>query len=340
MAERPQGGQVQRYSSPGHPRRPKFVLHEPADIDRLMRHLVWRFRMPRIEVAVEVLPESVEHPLRQRIVHLADRDAGLFGEVLAGLTVLGGMGYLWVASRQWLHLLWLAFAASGMWLIGRVCEFVWTRIRLLWMLRRLKREVVAWPASTGPAPQPVARSVPAPLGAGELLDRPSLQPEAYRVSPPAAAGVPSPTARDPEDSARRAVLRDTADIDRLLRRVVSFAPLPAIEVGHGALDVSVVHGAQHRIAQRATACNCVFGALLAGATLMVGGAWVVWSSSGNWAWHAGASWSWRPLWLLGAAVVAAGSIGWLAEMFFHRVRLAVALMALRRRLRAAGEQAR
>lgn len=137
-----------------------------------------------------------------------------------------------------------------------------------------------------------------------------------------------------------AVLRSAEDIICLVRRLFVVVEAPRVELNTPDLPALDMQRTQQRVTLLSASCNCVLGALLAAMTLLAGGLYIVMTSAEKWwvEW-----WEWPRYWDAGPGlrltllVVAAGIAGWLVETIVTRLRLAVVLLGLRGRLRAAAK---
>ncbi len=117
------------------------------------------------------------------------------------------------------------------------------------------------------------------------------------------------------------LLRDTADIHRAHAYVLSHWTLPHIEVSTERFPTLIAERAQDRCSRLADACNCLFGEVLGGATLLVGTA-TVWVSSRRWS----------DVTLVLLAAVGVLFVGKGVEIAWTRVRMLLVLGSLRRHL--------
>jgi len=120
----------------------------------------------------------------------------------------------------------------------------------------------------------------------------------------------------------RVLLSSTADINRLVLRLLAGRRLPRVEFRLDGLHVLHSQRAQDRFTRLSDACNCLLGELLGG-LVALGGAYLVWVRSGG---------------LLALCAVAGAALGvWLAgkfiELAWNRLQLLRVLFDLRRRLR-------
>jgi hypothetical protein len=150
--------QAYRTPLPHVPKRPKFVIQNISDINRLLLHLATRWKLPRVEIRVDALvplaAQRAQHHLRQ----LSESCNCMLGGFFAAATLLGGSFYvIWMPNQNWewttptgwgfmgLVLISTPFAA----LTGTAIEIVWTRARMLTTLLKLRIRVVALEGTTG-----------------------------------------------------------------------------------------------------------------------------------------------------------------------------------------------
>jgi hypothetical protein len=298
------------------------VLQTAADITRLIRRLFIRLEVPRIEVNLRALPALHVQHTQQRLDHLRDHAIGWLGEVAAGVTLFLGFAYAWARDWKWQKLGIILMAVGAAWLAGRALEAVWGRLRLIWALWRLRRQLVTGKGLYGGSTRALAdpaydsatlQAAPSPAAMSRRLGR-------------ADAGVAKPL----PEPVRIALARDIAPV---VGRVLLPWRLPRIELVASEQPALEMQRTQQRITWLSTSCNCVLGALLVLGTLLGAGFYIVLSNSRDWDWYKG-YWDSRPGMLLAVAVVGAGIVGWLVETMFNRLRLAAVLLALRGRLRA------
>lgn len=298
------------------------VLRTVQDVNRLILRLFVVPEVPPIEVLVDTLPELHVQHTQQRLDQLRDHAIGWLGEVAAGVMLFLGFAYAWARDWQWQKLGIILMAVGAAWLAGRALEAAWGRLRLIWALCRLRRQLVTGKGLYGGSTQALA---------DPAYDSATLQ----VVSSPAAmsrrlgradAGVAKPL----PEPVRIGLAGDIAPV---VGRVLLPWRLPRIELVASEQPALEMQRTQQRITSLSTSCNCVLGALLALGTLLGAGFYIVLSASRDWDWHKD-YWDSRPGMLLAMAVVGAGIVGWLVETMFNRLRLAAVLLALRGRLRA------
>lgn len=310
------------------PERPKVIVRDAADINRVILHLFTRWTLPRVEIRIDSLPAVVVQHAQHGIAQIRDAPVGGLGVVLASTTIVAGTylawtsfhSMIWTPAQFWQRALLLAIAALYLGLIGKGVGEAWTRVKLMLVLRRLRRRLVA----------------------GKTFNEPARY--AGRVASTPAAGVAA-TIEDDDDATHdnimrqpvlsrprppRILLRDAADLKRLLIHLFTHWKLPRVQLGVDGVATLDVQHAQHRIARLSEACNCVLGALLAAATIL-GGAFVVeWRSSQTWDWMVPESWG--PLGLVPVAALCAALTGWAIEWVWIRVKLMLVVRGVRHRL--------
>jgi hypothetical protein len=321
---------VQGFFSPAGSRRPKVLLRNTADISHLIAHLFTHWTTPRIEICTDGLPTLDVQRAQHRIVRLSDACNCLLGELLATTILLGGSYFTWTLNQGWRHLGQVAVAALCVGLIGKALNVAWTRLRLLLVLRRLRHQL-----GTGTHLVKVATDRPAGAGPANLPVRGSLQPllqvraavedhdaeAAWHAQQPLLANRPKRP---------RVLLRDAADIERLIPHLLTHRTLPRIEISAGAHPALDVQRAQHHIVRLSNGCNCVLGGLFAATTLLSGSFYVVLISNYNWDWTTPKGWGSMGLVLV--FVLCATLIGWATEVAWTRVRLVLLLRRLRSRI--------
>lgn len=148
---------VRKYRPPPKPRRPRVVLHDMADIDRLFIHLVTHWRLPRIDIHVDSIPGLEVQRAQHGVVRFSGGCTYLPAAFLSATILLGGLLYIvWTESQAWfrseradwwlLKLDWddalpVVVATLCVALIGTALEWVWMRVRLLLVLRGLRNQI-------------------------------------------------------------------------------------------------------------------------------------------------------------------------------------------------------
>jgi hypothetical protein len=311
-------------SNPSH-----AVLRTAEDITLLIRRLFIAPDVPRIELDLHTLPALHVQHTQERLEQLRERKIGWWGEVAAGLTLAVG-GFVawteWTSLRQWQQMGNVLVVTVATWLVGKVFEAAWRRLRLIWALRRLRRQVLSGKGRYAGITEP---PVDPAYDSATLQSAPSLAALSRRMRL-ADAGIDEPK---PEPAR---ILR-ASDVAPVVGRVLIPWRLPRIELNTPELPVLDLQRTQQRITRISASCNCVLGALLAAMTLLAGGLYIVMTSAEKWwvEW-----WEWPRYWDAGPGmrltllVVAAGIAGWLVETVLTRLRLAAVLLGLWGRLRA------
>ena len=120
---------------------------------------------------------------------------------------------------------------------------------------------------------------------------------------------------------RHAIVRDSADINRLILHLFTHWTMPRVDLQIGTPPALAVQFAQHRIGLLAERCNCLLASVLAIAT-MLGGSYIVWTLDlGQRA----------LLWVL-LAVIYAGFIGKGLDIAWNRFSVTRVLWRLRTQL--------
>lgn len=303
------------------------ILRSREDIDRLIFRLLFEWNAPRIEVHLDSLPALHVQHTQQRLEQFHERTIGSWGVIAAGLVLALGSFHAWTRVRQWQQLGNVLIATVAVWMVGQVLEAAWRRLRLVWALARLRRQLV-----TGKGLY--AGSTHAPVD--PEYDSATLQSAALVAATSVAATSPEPGSLADVGAAsadpRPARIASASDIAPVVRRLLSPWPLPRIELQVAGLPPLDLQRAQQRLTELSAGCNCVLGAVLAGTTLMAGGFYIVMTSDEWWEWMN--YWEVGPGLVLAAGVVGAGVAGWLIETALTRFRLAAVLLRLRSRLQA------
>jgi hypothetical protein len=318
---------VQDPLAPDEDERRRVLVRSTADVDRLTRHLFTHWTLPRIEIRIESLPAVAVQLFQHRIARISDAPTGGLVVTLATIAVVAGiyLGWLdfksmiWTTRQFWQHLALIAIAALYAGLIGKGIGMALVRVRLMGVLRRLRRQLVAGKTVDEPA-RYVGRDLPhVPVKAAVISGIDDATDEVL-------------TRRTVLSRPRRpkVVLRTAADVKRLLVHLFTHLKLPSVQISVDGVATLDVQRAQHRIVHLSEACNCVLGACLAGATLL-GGAFVVeWISSHHWDWMVPESWG--PLGMVPVAALCAALTGVAIEMVWNRVRLVLVVRGVRHRL--------
>ncbi|MDQ2640360.1 MAG: hypothetical protein M3Y79_07260 [Pseudomonadota bacterium] len=311
------------------------VLRTAEDISHLIRRLFIALDVPRIELDLHTLPALHVQHTQERLEQLRERTIGSWGEVALGVTLAVG-GFVawteWTSLRQWQQMGNVLVATVAAWVAGQVLEAAWRRLRLIWALKRLRRQVRSGKGL-------YAGSTQAPVD--PEYDSATLQPGAGLAALSRRMRLADAAIAEPKSEPARIVR--ASDIARVFGRVLIPWPLPRIVLNAPELPVLDLQRTQQRITRLSASCNCVLGALLAAMTLLAGGLYIVMTSAEKWwvEW-----WEWPRYWDAGPGmrltlfVLAAGIAGWLMETVLTRLRLAVVLLGLWARLRVGTKEGR
>lgn len=303
------------------------ILRTRADIDRLIIRLLFQWNAPRIEVQLDSLPPLHVQHTQQRLEQFHERTIGSWGVIAAGLVLALGSFHAWTRVRQWQQLGNVLIATVAVWLAGHFIEAVWRRLRLVWALVRLRRQVV-----TGKGLYAGSTQAPVDPEYDLATPGPAITPAASMTAATAAEARTAADADAVRSDQRAVLIADDADVAPVLGRFLVPWPLPRIELRTNALPALDLQRTQQRLTDLSAACNCVLGAVLAGITLLAGGFYIVMTSDDWWKWMN--YWEVGPGLALAASVLGAGLAGWLIETALTRVRLAAVLLRLRSRLQS------
>jgi hypothetical protein len=310
------------------------VIHVRSlpDILRASWLLLAHWRPPRITVDTSRFPMLFAQRAQHRLAHLADGCNCLFGEVLAGTTLVLGLSAVWVFNLGWSGVAMILIVALGLLCIGKAIEAMWTRLRMLGVVLGLRRRL------------------------GSSADLPATKPASEvwtvatnRLHPKSLAGA-APDIQVPRSSRRKArrpkvVLGSVADINRLWLRVLAGWRLPRLEIRIDGLATPVAQRAQDRYTRISEGASFILCAVLATLTLLGGLANAMvrptpdvdpiaqpelWIATLNW--H-----NVRPVLL---ATLLAGIAGLAVEQVVIRLRLMGVLRKLKRTLNAVSSSSR
>jgi hypothetical protein len=130
--------------------RPKVSLRQSTDIDRLILRVASRWKLPRVEIPVAEQPSLEVQRAQHLFVRLSETSNCLLGGLLGAAALVGASFYLiwipnqtitWARTLGWDSLGWVLAVALGAALIGAVIELIWTRMRLVLVLLRLRRRI-------------------------------------------------------------------------------------------------------------------------------------------------------------------------------------------------------
>lgn len=305
--------------SPDGRRRPKVLVRDAADINRLRIHLVTHWKRPSVQFRVDELPALESQRAQDRFVRLSDGCNCLIGEMLGAMTLLGGSFMTWTSTRSWRDMGLVVIATLYAALMGKGIELAWTRLKLLRVLRRLRRRL-----------------------AGEDFDEVAPVPTAFKPSRVEEEDVVQDNLIQrpvlPDGPKRpKVLLRDAADIDRLIPSLATRWTLPRIEIRVDALPRLDAQRAQTRIVRLSGGCSYLLAALLGVAILLGGLLYKVWTESQDWLYSQREDWwllqlDWSDVMPVVIAALCAGFIGAAIEMVWLRVRLMLVLRGLRHQL--------
>lgn len=121
------------------PRQTSFSVRHTADLGRAAWRVIYRWRMPRIELGLDSLPtlETQRSQVRLRLLHESmERKTGALLAIAVLMVGLADMVRTW--NRDLEHMGWLVAAAVGAGLAGRILGRTWVRLRVLLELLRLR----------------------------------------------------------------------------------------------------------------------------------------------------------------------------------------------------------
>jgi hypothetical protein len=305
------------------PKRPRLLLRDAADINRARIHLVTHWTLPRIEFRVDALPVLVSQRAQDRFVRLAEACNCLFGQLLAGATLLGGSVLTWTSRGGWREMGLVALATLYAAFIGKGIELAWNRMRLLLVLRRVRRRLgAAGQHATIESVIPVA--APRTFRHALNVDDGEVLPENLRRPRPS-GGPKRP----------KVLLHDDADINQLVIRLATRWRLPRIEIHIDGLAELDTQRAQASYVRLSEGLSYLPAAFMATAILLGGLLYAVWTSSQDWLFSSREDWwvgspGWSDVEGVVVATLCAALVGWVAEVVWIRVRLVMVLRGLRR----------
>lgn len=315
--------------------RRKVIIHDAAGISRLCLRLFFYLKMPRIEVRIEKLPDLVVQYAQHRITRLSEARNTLLGEVFAIVALLCGSYVVWWMARGWQLLGLVAAIAMGAWVAGKLVNVVWTRLRLLGVLLRLRlklavvskgnvgaigRQVIAEPRRyQGRRPWKLFRVF-------QRFRRSS----AAKVSQELPATNLRQPVRPRKTARPRVSLRQITDIDRLMLKVISRWKLPRVEILVDAVPLLDKQRAQLRFVRLSEASNWLLGGVLGAAALVGASFYLIWIPDPTLVWARTLGWH-SLAWVLALGCCAA-LIGAVIEFVWTRTQLVLMLLRLRRRI--------
>jgi hypothetical protein len=134
------------------PKRPSVLLHDVADVRRLIIHLLTRWTLPRVRISVDGVATLDVQRAQHRIVRLSETCNCLLGACLAAVTLLGGAFYVewtsihswdWAVPQSWGPLGLVFVAAPAAALVGTAMERIWNRVRLMLVLHGVRHRLRA-----------------------------------------------------------------------------------------------------------------------------------------------------------------------------------------------------
>lgn len=308
---------------------PRFILRDAADLRRLSVRLFTHWRLPRADFRIDSLPPLASQRAQDRFTRLHEGCNCVIGELLGAATLLGGSFMVWKSVDGWIGMGWVIYGAVWVGLIGKVIELAWVRLRLLLVLAGLRRRIAAGGepteadgAASAIAVQPFRRALN--VEDDPVVQGPPVQRRNVRTSP-----------RRPSF-----LLREAADIDRLVLRVATHWRLPRIEIRTDALPPLEVQRAQVRVVRFSGPSSLLPAAFFAIAILLGGLLKVVWTESEAWYYSPREDWwllrlDWSDVQPVVIAALCAGLAGAAIEVIWKRARLLLVLRALRRQLEPA-----
>lgn len=156
-------------------RRTSFIVNCAADIRRAAWRVLYRWKVPRIEICIEGYPTLDAQRSQGRLRHLnevLDRQTGAILAIAVLIIGLADMVRTW--NRDLDHMGMLVAAALAAGLAGRIIGRIFVRVRVLLELLRLRWKVGKWsvrrspgdsataPGEAAPAVQPVRMQAQAP----------------------------------------------------------------------------------------------------------------------------------------------------------------------------------
>lgn len=295
--------------------RPRFPLHDSADIDRLLLQLATRWSLPAVDVRVDRLPTQDSHRAQDRFARLSEGCNCVLGETLGGITLLVGtcLACVW---QGWRYFGWTLVAALGALLIGKAMELAWNRARLamvLWRLRRRVNAAVAGRLVEAPVQTIEHRTYQHPFNSGDTVlhpDRVQRRPQAVRADRP------------------KLPVRDIDDLNRALHHLLTHWKLPHIEIHVGSLPRPVLERAQDRLVRLSSGNSYQLAGLLALPSFVVGMVYAIKPPQEAVLWTLPRHWSVIPLVLV--ATLCAALLGFAGEILWTRLRMLRVLLGLRR----------
>ncbi|HUG73188.1 MAG TPA: hypothetical protein VMK82_07185 [Steroidobacteraceae bacterium] len=299
--------------------RPRFLLRDAADINRLVVHLVTHWKRPAVDVRIDQLPTLESHRAQDQLARLTEACNCIVGEALGGVTLLIGccLACIW---QGWRYLLWTLVATLAAVLVGKGVEVAWNRVSLLLLLRRLRHRVSDAIAGR------LVESTPVKVAETRTYDYPlnSLDgdvPQHSRIQHRHSLGGPDRP---------RLLLRDASDVDRALRHLFAHWKVPRIVIQIDEIPARSLERAQDRLVRLSAGYSYQLAGVLAFATFVVSMTYVMRPPKDILLWTLDQDWG-DFLMVLMVTFLAAllGSAG---EILWIRMRLLRVLRSLRRQL--------
>jgi hypothetical protein len=313
---------------------PRIILRDAADIKRVSLRLLTHWRLPRADFRIDSLPPLASQRAQDRFTRLHEGCNCVIGELLGAAMLLGGSFMVWKSVDGWIGMGWVVFAAVWIGLIGKLIELAWVRVRLLLVLAALQRRIAAGGEPAG------ANEAVSPISVQPFRRALNAEDDPVVLRPPVERRVARTSPRRPS-----VLLREAADIDRLVLRVATRWRLPRIEIRTDALPPLEVQRAQVRVVRFSGPASLLPAAFFATAILLGGLLNVIWTESEAWFYSTRPDW-----WLLGLdwsdvqpvviAALTAGLVGVAIEVIWKRARLVLVLRNLRGQLEGAVDAGR
>jgi hypothetical protein len=301
--------------------RPRILLRDTADIDRLAVHLVTHWRRPFVDLRIDHLPALESHRAQDEFARLSLTCNCTVGEALGGLTLLTGSSLACV-GQAWSYLWWTLAATVLAVLVGKGLETLWNRwclLRLVWNLRRrLSDPDAGSQVELTTATLSASRTYDYPLNSGqEEMPQPRLsrRPSTDRPDRP------------------KLLLRNASDVDRAVRHLLRHWKVPRVVIQTDEVPPQSLQRAQDRLVRLSAGYSHQFAGALAFATFVVSMTYAMWPP------EQAVLWKLEPDWgnILMALLITflSALLGSAIEILWIRIRLLRALRGLRRQLSGA-----
>lgn len=309
--------------------RPRFLLRDAADINRLINYLMRHWKPPGVEVRIERLPLLDSLRVQERFFRLAQDCNCVVGEMLGIATLLLGCWVSWISLRGHINVGQILFAALVAAVIGKLAELAWTRTRLWLLLRDLRHRLEDTLAGR------VARTtvkVPDAIALGEQAAGRHFSQALNRGDGEALRGEYSEAIALADESDRaRLPLRNASDIRSAALHLLVYWRLPLMNIELDVLPRPIVERAQDRLVRLAAGYNYLLPAGVMVVSFLAASAWLLWPSENVLIWKMETDW---PGVLIVLAVTAStGLIAIACEVLWVRARLLWILARLWTRLR-------